>query len=70
MYVACIACGGIIEVTLLSLGLSFVYRWLKNRHNKKNCDCCNEEDKEELFSDSPWCSKCHSFHRKEESCKI
>ena len=48
MFVACIACGGMLEITLFSLGLSFVYNWFKNRHKKEDCDCCKNQDKIEV----------------------
>jgi len=52
MTVACIACGGIIEGTLIVMGLSFIIRWLKKRHNKSKCKCCQSkkspDNKEEL----------------------
>lgn len=47
MVLACIACGGIIETTLIFMGLGAIYRWLKNRHNKEKCDCCQEHKKNE-----------------------
>ena len=53
MFIACIACGGILELTLLSLGLSFVYTWFKGRHKKETCDCCKEHKEHEEHQDKP-----------------
>ena len=47
MYIACIACGGVLEVSLVMMGLGAIYRWFKRRHDKKNCDCCKEHEKPE-----------------------
>jgi hypothetical protein len=40
MIIACILCGGVLEVTLVMMGLSALINWLKNRHKKERCPCC------------------------------
>jgi hypothetical protein len=40
MVIACILCGGVLEVTLVMMGLSALINWLKNRHKKERCPCC------------------------------
>ena len=42
--IACIACGGMIEVTLIAMGLGAILSWFRKRHNKKKCKCCNDHD--------------------------
>ena len=44
MVVACIACGGILEVTFVVMGLGWIIRWFKKRHNKKKCKCCKDKE--------------------------
>ena len=41
MVIACIACGGVLEVTLIIMGLGALVRWLKKKHDKRKCKCCN-----------------------------
>ena len=45
--IACIACGGMIEIALLSMGLGLVLRLLRKRHDKKECKCCKDKDHKE-----------------------
>ena len=44
--IACILCGGWIEILLISCGLKYVYNWLKRRHNKDKCPCCQKKEHE------------------------
>jgi hypothetical protein len=47
--IACI-CGGTIETWLFLLGLGFLCKFfskfLKRKHDKENCDCCKESEKQ------------------------
>ena len=38
--IACVICGGIGEYWLLTVGLGGLIAWLKKRHDKKKCKCC------------------------------
>jgi len=42
--IGCIACGGYLEIALIIVGLRFVCKWLKERHDKKHCKCCKDKD--------------------------
>jgi len=42
--IACIACGGFFEVTLIACGLSALIGWIKKRHNKNKCKCCKSKE--------------------------
>jgi len=45
--IACIVCGGYIEITLVAMGLSALIGWLKKIHNKKKCKCCKGKTKKD-----------------------
>jgi len=50
MIIGCIICGGVVETMLVVASLGTIYRWLKKRHNKKKCKCCQDhEHKEEKY---------------------
>jgi hypothetical protein len=55
MIIGCILCGGIVEVTLVMMGLSAVIGWFKNRHKKDKCSCCKgkEHKKDPLANSRP-----------------
>jgi hypothetical protein len=42
--IACIICGGVGEVMLITAGLGWLLAWLRKRHNKSKCKCCQEHE--------------------------
>lgn len=40
MIIACILCGGVGEILLISAGLGWLIRWFKKRHDRSKCKCC------------------------------
>ena len=42
MVIACLFCGGFIEITLIAMGMGALVKWVKNKHHAKKCkngDC-------------------------------
>jgi len=46
MVIACIVCGGVFEVFLITTGLGMLLRWLKKHHNRRKCKCCRSKKDE------------------------
>jgi hypothetical protein len=42
--IACIICGGVGETMLIIAGLTWLLNWLKKRHNKNKCKCCQDNN--------------------------